>query len=171
VDSTRETVSPNRKLTDRSRRWNFSASTISESQKSSMRSRCSTTVTLEPRAANIEAYSIPITPAPTTTSVRGIRVSVRMPSESRIRVSSNATVDGRAGRVPVAITIRSPLTRRATPSSATTSTVCGSMNLAVPGRRSTPLRDSWLRTTWISRPITCCVRARRSSTVMSSLTR
>ena len=75
--STRSTVSPSRKDTDRSRRWNFSASTTSESQNSSIRSRDSTTVTLDPSAANIEAYSIPITPAPTTTMVRGTSVHVQ----------------------------------------------------------------------------------------------
>ncbi len=80
--STLSTVSPNRKVTDRSRRWNFSASTTSVSQKSSIRSRDSTTVTRVPSAANIEAYSMPMTPAPTTTmrardllEVRGSRRS------------------------------------------------------------------------------------------------
>lgn len=43
------------------------SATIPRSQKSSIRGRCSTTVTLVPRAANIEAYSMPMTPAPTTT--------------------------------------------------------------------------------------------------------
>ena len=101
--STPATFSPKRKVTDRSRRWNFSASTISASQNSSIRSRCSTTVTLLPSAANIEAYSMPITPAPTTTRDRGIVRRVRIPSESRIRSPSNSTVGGRAGRVPVAM--------------------------------------------------------------------
>src|ERR1700743_1137507 len=52
--STEDTVSPNRKVTARSRRWYLSASTTSTSQNSSIRSRCSTTVTLVPRAANME---------------------------------------------------------------------------------------------------------------------
>ena len=69
--STEATVSPNRKVTARSRRWYFSASTTSMSQNSSIRSRCSTTVTLVPRAANMDAYSMPITPAPATTMDRG----------------------------------------------------------------------------------------------------
>ena len=51
--STASTVSRNRKVTARLRRWNCSASTISSSQNSSIRSRCSITVTLVPRAAKI----------------------------------------------------------------------------------------------------------------------
>jgi hypothetical protein len=171
LDSTLATVSPNLNDTDRSRRWNFNASTTSESQKSSIRSRCSTTVTRVPRAANIEAYSIPITPAPTTTIDRGMARSERIPSESMIRSSSKSTLAGRAGWVPVAITILAPVTRRSLSPSPATVTVCGSRNRAVPGIRSTPLRNSWLRTTSVSRPITCWVRPSRSMTVMSSLTR
>ena len=77
------TVSPKRKMTPRSRRWYCSASTIWSSQNSSSRWRCSTTVTWVPSAANIEAYSMPITPAPTTTSELGSRLERRMSSESR----------------------------------------------------------------------------------------
>ena len=101
--STASTVSPSRKETDRSRRWNLSASTTSESQNSSIRSRDSTTVTLVPSAANIEAYSMPMTPAPTTTIVRGTSAMCRMPSESTTRFSSKSIDAGRAGRVPTAI--------------------------------------------------------------------
>src|ERR1035441_9169749 len=68
---TESTVSPNLNVTARSRRWYLSASTTSTSQNSSIRSRCSTTVTLVPSAANMDAYSIPITPAPATTIERG----------------------------------------------------------------------------------------------------
>ena len=42
---------------------------------------------------------------------------------------------------------------------------------AVPLISRTRLRASWLRITSISRPTTCWVRAARSATVMSSLTR
>ena len=80
---------------------------ICASQNSSRRARFSTTVTLTPSAANIDAYSIPITPAPTTTIEAGMRSRRRKPSESRIVRSSNSTAGGRAGRVPGAITIRS----------------------------------------------------------------
>ena len=59
--------------------------------------RFSTTVTLVPRAANMDAYSMPITPAPTTTIERGTRSRWMMPSESMIVLSSKATLDGRAG--------------------------------------------------------------------------
>ena len=62
--STEATSSPKRNDMVWSRRWNLSDSTISGSQKSSIWSRFSTSVTRVPSAANIEAYSTPITPAP-----------------------------------------------------------------------------------------------------------
>ena len=101
------TSSPKRNVTPRSRRWYCSASTIWSSQKSSRRWRCSTTVTLVPSAANIDAYSMPITPAPTTTSARGHRAAAsRMPSESSTRARRRTRPSsGRAGRVPTAITM------------------------------------------------------------------
>ena len=123
-DSTDATDSPKRNVTARSRRWYLSASTTSSSQNSSMRIRFSTTVTLVPRAANMDAYSMPITPAPTTTIERGTRSRWLMPSESMIVLSSKATLGGRAGRVPVATTILSAVTLRVRlPSS--TSMECG----------------------------------------------
>src|SRR5579864_7950973 len=94
--STEDTVSPNLKVTARSRRWYLSASTTSTSQNSSIRSRCSTTVTLVPSAANIDAYSIPITPAPATTIERGTLSRWTIPSESITVRSSNSTLAGRA---------------------------------------------------------------------------
>ena len=45
-----------------------------------------------------------ITPAPTTTIDDGSDFRSRMPSESSTRCSSNSTPEGRAGRVPVAMT-------------------------------------------------------------------
>jgi hypothetical protein len=95
--STFSTSSPNRKVTERSRRWNFRDSTTSGSQNSSIVSRFSTTVTRVPSAANIDAYSMPMTPAPTTTMVSGTRSSARIPSESTTRSSSNSTWAGRLG--------------------------------------------------------------------------
>src|SRR3569833_1959912 len=133
--STAATVSPNRNGTARSRRWYLSASTISRSQNSSMRSRRSTTVTLVPRAANIEAYSMPITPAPTTTMVCGRCSRLMMPSESMMVDSSNSTVSGRAGCVPVAMMILSAVKPVSRPvSGSSTSMVCGSVKRAVPSR-------------------------------------
>ena len=108
--STAATSSPKRNVTDRSRRWYFSDSTISSSQKSSILSRRSTTVTLVPSAANIEAYSMPITPAPTTTMLRGTACRLMTPSESTIVRSSKSTLSGRAGRVPAAMMILSAVT-------------------------------------------------------------
>ena len=110
--STEATVSPKRNVTARSRRWYFSASTTSRSQNSSIRSRRSTTVTLVPSAANMEAYSMPMTPAPTTTIERGTCSRWMIPSESMIVLSSKATLAGRAGIVPVAMTMLSALTFR-----------------------------------------------------------
>ncbi|MCU1630132.1 MAG: hypothetical protein JWP64_5081 [Pseudonocardia sp.] len=102
--------------------------------------RFSTTVTLVPSAANIEAYSMPMTPAPTTTIEVGTRLSLTTASESTTwySSSSNSTSGGRAGRVPVAITILSAVTVLWSPRAAPcTVTVCGSSNWAVPPRMST----------------------------------
>ena len=150
-DSTAETDSPKRKVTARSRRWYFSASTTSSSQKSSMLMRFSTTVTLVPRAANMDAYSMPITPAPTTTIDRGTRSRWMMPSESMIVFSSKATVEGRAGRVPVAMTILSAVILRVRPARSSTSMLCGPTKYPMPCMIMTRLRVSWLRTTSFSR--------------------
>jgi hypothetical protein len=90
--------------------------------------RFSTTVTLVPRAANIDAYSIPVTPAPTTTSEAGMNFRLRIPSESSTRCSSNSTPGGRAGLVPVAITMLRPLTASRSPRCwSWTNSVCLSM--------------------------------------------
>ena len=144
---------------------------ICESQNSSRRRRCSTTVTLQPSAANIDAYSMPITPAPTTTSEFGSQSRPRMSSELRTRWPSNATVAGLAGRVPTAITIFAAVTRRSSPDAAVTFSVCGSAKRAWPFRSTTWFRASWARTTSMSRCTTCCVRWKTSCDEMSSLTR
>ena len=115
---------------------------------------------------------MPITPAPTTTIEAGSDLRSRIPSESSTRSSSNSTPDGRAGVVPVAMTMYSPLmvvvSRR---EGSSTAMVCGSTNRPCPISRSTRLRINWLRTTSISLPITCWVRASRSAGVIRSLTR
>jgi hypothetical protein len=65
-------------------------------------------VTFVPRAPNIDAYSMPMTPAPTTVIVRGTRLcSFSSPSESITDSSSKRTEAGRAGRVPTARMMRS----------------------------------------------------------------
>lgn len=129
-------------------------------------------MTRVPSAANIEAYSMPITPAPTTTRDPGIRCIRSTASESSTWASSNSTSGGRAGRVPVAITNFSAVTVLCSPrASPCTVTVCGSSNRVVPAKRSTWLRNSWLRITSISRPTTWRVRASRSAIVISDLTR
>lgn len=95
-----------------------------------------------------------------------------MPSESMMVCSSNSTVSGRAGDVPVAMMILSAVKVPSRPAGGSlTSTVCGSVKRAVPSSTATRLRESRLRITSISRPMTCRVRAARSATVMFSLTR
>ena len=87
--STASTVSPRRKTTPRSRSESCSARTISESQNGSSSRRVSMTVTFVPTAANIDAYSMPITPAPTTTSDCGISLEV----EDAVRVEDRLLVE------------------------------------------------------------------------------
>ena len=144
---------------------------ICESQNSSRRRRCSTTVTLQPSAANIEAYSMPMTPAPTTTREFGSQSSPRTSSELRMRWPSNSTVRGLAGRVPTAITIRAAVTRRSSPDAAVMFRVCGSAKRACPFRSVTWFRASCARTTSMSRWTTCCVRWKTSCDEISSFTR
>ena len=94
-----------------------------------------------------------------------------MPSESMIVRSSNSTLAGRAGRVPVAMTMFGALAVRTRPLPSSTPACAGRRTGRCPVRIATRLRASWLRTTSISRLTTCWVRAARSATVMSSLTR
>ena len=104
-DSTPATVSPNRKLTDRSRRWYFSASTTSSSQKSEhplprLHHR-------HPGAECGEHRRVLDADHPGADHHHGRGISDRcmIPSESRMRTSSKSTPGGRAGRVPVAMTM------------------------------------------------------------------
>ena len=66
------------------------------------------TVTLMLRAVTIEAYSRPMTPAPTTMRSRGRFLPARSWSESKIRSPSSGTFGLCAGRVPQAIRMCSP---------------------------------------------------------------
>ena len=93
------------------------------------------------------------------------------PSESTIVRSSKSTLSGRAGRVPAAMMILSAVTLDSRPEPPSTQIECGSANRPVPVIIATRLRASWLRMTSVCRPITCWVRAARSLTVISSLTR
>ena len=142
-------------LRRRSRYWN--ASPISPSRNVSTRSRWSITVTLDPSAPNIEAYSTPITPPPTTTIERGTRVSsFSSPSESMIVRSSNSTEAGRAGRVPTAITIRDARMGSSVPSILT---VWSSVNVASPGSSPTWLRRNCSRVIAVSAATTAPARS------------
>ena len=109
------------------RRMNCSASPISPSRNVSTRGRWSTTVTFVPSRPNIDAYSTPMTPAPTTVMLRGRRCWMcSSPSESMIVWSSNSTSFGRAGLVPVAMTMLSAVTSLTPSSSSRMQTVCSS---------------------------------------------
>ena len=114
---------------------------------------------------------MPITPAPTTTSDCGIRFRLRIPSESMIDSSSNSIAAGRAGRLPVATTIASASMTCLRPSANAITTVSASTKRADPSKTVTRLRASWSRITSLSRSLTPAERVRRSSIVMSSLTR
>ena len=61
------------------------------------------------------AYSQPITPAPTTASVRGSRSSWRMSSLVKICLPSNGMCGSRVVSVPAAMTILRALTSREAP--------------------------------------------------------
>src|SRR5918997_1657400 len=163
TDSIASTRSRSRNVTlwRRSRYWN--ASPISPSRKPSVRSRWSTTVTFVPSAPNIEAYSTPITPAPTTVIECGTRrSSLSRPSESMIVRSSKATVSGRAGRVPTAMTIRSARIGSSWPAIVI---VWSSWKQASPCSQPTMLRRNCSRTTVVSAATT---RAARSMSCWSA---
>ena len=96
-----------------------------------------------------------------------------MPSESSTRSSSNSTPAGRAGLVPVAITMYSPVTVMRSPRcGSSTSTVCGVDEPAV-AREQVDAVAHQLRAhdVLISLPMTWLVRASRSAGVIFSLTR
>ena len=59
-------------------------------------------------ALRIDAYSTPMTPAPTTTTLRGKSFMRRISSLSTTVTPSNGMLLGRTGREPVAIRIFSP---------------------------------------------------------------
>src|SRR4051794_1683032 len=168
--STASTFSRSRNVTLLRRRRYWKASPISPSRKASTRSRWSTTVTFEPRWPNIDAYSTPITPAPTTVIERGTRLSsLSSPSESMIVRSSNSTDGGLAGRVPTAITIRCARTGSSSPS---ISTVWSSVKRALPGSSPTRLRRNCSRviavsadTTAAARSISCWIASRSVSSM------
>ena len=125
---TEATFSWRRNVTLLRRRMNCSASPISPSRNVSTRGRWSTTVTFVPRRPNIDAYSTPITPAPTTVMLRGSRwCRFSSPSESITCSSSNCTSCGRAGYVPAAMMMLAAVTCLA-PSSSVIETVCSSSN-------------------------------------------
>ncbi len=111
-------------------------------------------VTATPRAANIEAYSMPITPAPTTARVRGRCSSRTMSSVVRIDLA----VRRHAGRGRRVGADRDHDVGRGDPARALLATsitsVWGSTKAASPGSTTTSLRRSWSSITSISRATT-----------------
>ena len=92
--------------------WYTSDSTISESTKVNIRGYLSINVTRTPRVAKILVNSHPMTPAPTTVSVRGRRSRPKMSSLVKICIPSKGTLSGLVADVPVAIMILSAVTSR-----------------------------------------------------------
>ena len=86
----------------------------------------STSVTESPSAAKIDAYSTPMTPAPSTIIDRGIRGRRSTVVLSNTVSSSKSMSAGRLGAEPVAMTMTSPDSRsRTCPSTPWTAIVCG----------------------------------------------
>lgn len=76
------------------------------------------------------------------TMERGTRSRLSTLSESITVRSSNSTVDGRAGRVPVAMTMFSAVTSTSRPDGSSTATVWSSVKRPVPVSMVTRLRES-----------------------------
>ena len=171
--STAATVSPKPEGHARSRRWYCSASTISSSQKSSIAGALLDHGDLgAERGEHRGVLDADHAGADDDHRRRDAARRSRISSESTIVLPSKSTLAGRAGVraggdddllggrrcavVAGVVDARACAGRRTRPS---------------PASSATWLRDSWLRMTSISRPTTCWVRADRSATVMSSLTR
>ena len=109
----------------------MSSSTISASTNSSGRSRRSITVTSTPSAANIDAYSMPITPAPTTAIERGRRFRPPMSSLVMIVSPFDSMSESGTASVPLAMsTFSAEISRQL--SALVTRIRCGSTNAASP---------------------------------------
>mmetsp|Transcript_100284 Transcript_100284/g.146385 ORF Transcript_100284/g.146385 Transcript_100284/m.146385 type:complete len:238 (-) Transcript_100284:414-1127(-) len=116
-----------------SERWKALMSSVSIVGHS--RSENSTTVTLEPRRAQTEPSSSPMTPPPITTRCAGIFSSNKAPvEETQVRSvkSLKGKKDSSAGSEPVAIMVFLALICDLVPSSASISSVVASMNLPYP---------------------------------------
>ena len=87
----------------------MNSSMISRSMNSRKFSRGSMIVTGTSSAEKIVAYSMPMTPAPTTVRLRGTCGSVAMSSLSKTFLPLNGIPGGRNGAVPTAMMILSPV--------------------------------------------------------------
>ncbi len=137
------------------------------------RARCSTTVTLVPSAANIDAYSMPITPAPTTSSDDGMSVQVEdvVGVEDRPPVELDARSAARAGCRRRSRSCDA-VSRRSSPSSPRHAERVRVDEAA--RRRRRRARGFGQAGSGPRRPrgsITCSIRQNRSCAVMSALTR
>ena len=108
--STAATFSPKRNVTARSRRWYWSASTISSSQKSSIRVRALDHGHLGAEGGEHGGVLHADHAGADDDHRPRHGLQVDQPSESTIVRSSKSTLSGRAGRVPVAMTILSAVT-------------------------------------------------------------
>ncbi len=90
-------------------------------------------VTFTPMAANMEAYSQPITPPPITVRLAGMRSIWRIVSLSSTSGSAKGMLEGWKGTEPVATSENSPVMMRA-PSGPVTSIAWGVEKRAAPRR-------------------------------------
>ena len=118
----------------------------------------------------MQAYSVPITPPPTTIMVLGRRSSFNSSSLVMMVRPLNGTLLGRAGRVPTETRNLSAVSISLS-SSRSTCRRLGPSKWAVPQIRSMRLRSNWSRMTSHSWRMTFCDADMRSAMVMSFLTR
>ena len=90
----------------------------------------------------MDAYSLAMTPAPSTASEAGRYVIDRIESLSRTCSWSTRTSDGTRGCEPVAMTMSSPLATRRSPFTVRTTTSCGDLNAPRPCHVVMPFRAS-----------------------------
>jgi hypothetical protein len=89
--------------------------TISRSKNGKISLRASTSVTATPSAANMLAYSQPITPPPKIVNDLGRVLMFSTSSLSWMKSSAKSMSAGRCGLEPVAMRMKSPLMRRVSP--------------------------------------------------------
>ncbi len=125
----------------------------------SIRSRPSTSVMRVPSAAKRHAYSVPMTPPPTTVIEVGTRSRFRMLSLSTTSRSFDAMPRGADGDEPVAMSRISACSLRITsPRASRTATVRASSKTASPKTSATEWRSRLRRICRVCRSVTSCRR-------------